>query len=80
MAGWTALLVWGAAQPVQRRGVLLLTTFPVVVGLAGAGGYAIASGLVRPVFIAPIFTVQAIACAIFVTAHRSARRAAAEHA
>lgn len=33
MAGWTALLIWADRKPVERRGVLLLTLFPVKVGL-----------------------------------------------
>ena len=36
MAGWTALLVWGALRPVRRRVILLLTVFPVVAGLIAA--------------------------------------------
>lgn len=34
MSGWTALLVWASLEPVKRRGVLLLTAFPVIAGLA----------------------------------------------
>jgi len=33
MWGWTLLLLWAVRKPVERRGVLLLTVFPVVVGL-----------------------------------------------
>lgn len=33
MAGWTCLLVWTANNPVERRAIFLLTTFPVVAGL-----------------------------------------------
>ena len=33
MTGWTFLLVWALQRPVERRGVLLLTAFPVVLGL-----------------------------------------------
>jgi len=33
MAGWTVLLVWADRKPVQRRGVVLLTVVPVIVGL-----------------------------------------------
>ena len=33
MAGWTLLLVWALGDPIGRRGVLLLTAFPVVFGL-----------------------------------------------
>lgn len=33
MTGWTFLLVWALQRPVARRGVLLLTAFPVIFGL-----------------------------------------------
>ena len=33
MTGWTFLLIWGLQKPVERRGVLLLTAFPVIFGL-----------------------------------------------
>ena len=33
MAGWTCLLIWAVRKPIERRGVLLLTAFPVVFGL-----------------------------------------------
>jgi hypothetical protein len=33
MAGWTLLLLWGAASPLARRDILLLTVFPVIAGI-----------------------------------------------
>lgn len=33
MAGWTVLLIWADRKPVERRGVLLITVFPVIVWL-----------------------------------------------
>jgi len=33
MAGWTFLLVWAARNPIERRGVMLLTFCPVIIGL-----------------------------------------------
>jgi len=78
MAGWTALLIWADRDPVARRGVLLLTVCPVVLGLAAAGTYAMQSGLVRPVYIAPIFAVQFGIIVLFVAAYRRARTLAAD--
>jgi hypothetical protein len=69
MAGWTALLVWGALRPLDRRGILLLTACPVVVGLIAAGIYAVASGLVRLPLMVPMFAFQVGGCALFVTAY-----------
>ncbi len=33
MTGWTILLLWAVRKPIERRGVILLTAFPVVFGL-----------------------------------------------
>jgi hypothetical protein len=73
MAGWTALLVWADRDPVARRGVLLLTVLPVLIGLAAAGGCAATSGLVRPAYLAPTWTFQLVASVLFLSAYRRAR-------
>jgi hypothetical protein len=75
MAGWTALLVWGAFDPAPRRGILLLTAAPVVAGLIAAGIYAVASGLVALSSMAPIFAFQILGAALFVAGYRVAGRA-----
>jgi len=33
MTGWTFLLLWAVNNPIERRGVILLTAFPVVFGM-----------------------------------------------
>ncbi len=33
MAAWTLLLVWALRDPIERRGVILLTAFPIVLAL-----------------------------------------------
>ena len=33
MTGWTFLLLWAVNKPIERRGVILLTAFPVVFGM-----------------------------------------------
>ena len=33
MTGWTLLLLWAVRQPIERRVVILLTAFPVVLGM-----------------------------------------------
>jgi hypothetical protein len=35
MWGWTGLLWWANRKPVERRGVLLLTLAPVLIGIQG---------------------------------------------
>jgi hypothetical protein len=69
MLGWTALLVWADREPIERRGVLLLTVL-VVVGLAGAGGYAVASGVIAFYRMLPTWICQAVLSGYFLFAHR----------
>ena len=33
MLAWTLLLLWAVRKPIERRGVILLTAFPIVFGL-----------------------------------------------
>jgi hypothetical protein len=33
MTGWTFLLLWAVKDPIERRGVIILTAFPVVFGM-----------------------------------------------
>ena len=44
MFGWTALLLWACKRPMERKGVLILTVFPVISGLVATGIWAAASG------------------------------------
>ena len=46
MLGWTILLIWADRKPLERKGVLILTAFPVVSGLLLAEFYAVISGII----------------------------------
>ncbi len=46
MLGWTILLIWADRKPLERKGVILLTAFPVVSGLLLAEIYAVFSGII----------------------------------
>ena len=46
MAGWTLLLLWGAASPIARRDILLLTVFPVIAGIVLTTVFAVRRGLI----------------------------------
>lgn len=43
MFGWTALLLWANKKPMERKGVLVLTIFPVITGLIATMVWAVAS-------------------------------------
>lgn len=44
MFGWTALLLWACKRPMERRGVLVLTIFPVISGLVATDIWAATAG------------------------------------
>jgi len=74
--GGAGLLLWGLRSPVERRGVLLLTIFPVITGLALAvllgwwGSYISTAGA------AMIWSTQGVLAGLFAWAIASARRGA----
>ena len=55
MAGWTLLLLWGAASPIARRDILLLTVFPVIAGIVLATAIAARRGLVSAARTIPLW-------------------------
>ena len=65
MAGWTVLLAWGAIKPVERRGLLLITSgllfLSVIVELIYfrnmLGGIWFIFGVTKRLFVSLIFTV-----------------------
>ena len=68
MLGWTLLLLWADREPVERRGVLPLTVV-VVVGLAAAGAYAVAAGVVSPRRMASTWIWQCAISGLFLFAY-----------
>jgi hypothetical protein len=77
MLGWTALLIWADRKPIERRGILPLTVFPVVVGLALNEAVAVADGFLSVFAVAPIWALQAVLAVLFLGAYRRAGRALA---
>jgi len=45
MFGWSLLLIWAYRKPVERKGILIITIFPVITGLMASGLYAVAAGI-----------------------------------
>jgi hypothetical protein len=68
MAGWTVLLIWADRKPIERRGVLAITLFPVLTGLIAADVYAVGGGLVSAPWMIPIWISQACLFALGVIA------------
>ena len=62
MAGWTVLLLWADRRPLERKGVLILTVFPVIAGLALATAYGVWVGYIMfsraiPVWLFQLFLI-----------------------
>jgi hypothetical protein len=73
MLGWTGLLVWADRKPMERKGILLLTAFPVVFGMAANNVYAAASGLTTIQSVLPFIVMQCVLSVLFVFSYFNAR-------
>lgn len=58
MAGWTVLLIWADRKPLERKGVLLITVFPVITGIMLAGIYGVLVEMIELKSLIPTFTLQ----------------------
>jgi hypothetical protein len=65
MAGWTILLIWADRNPLDRRGVLPITVFPVIVGLNGARYLLYRGGLVSEAFTLTGLVLPAVLIVLF---------------
>jgi hypothetical protein len=74
MFGWTGLLVWADRKPLQRKGILLLTAFPVVFGLALNNVLAVTSGLRAVQSAIPTLVLQCVLASLFVFSYFNARK------
>ncbi len=71
MVGWTALLVWAAAKPIQRRAVAPLTML-VVAGLMFAEYLGMTSGFLPALHVWALLVFQMALLVGFVLAFRAA--------
>jgi hypothetical protein len=74
MWGWTFLLVWADRKPMERKGILLITTFPVVFGLAANNVYAVAVGLTALESILHTLAIQCAIAVLFLFSYFNARK------
>jgi hypothetical protein len=74
MLGWTALLLWADRKPLERKGVLLITLLPVVLGLALNEIVAVRGGFLSIWMTVPVWFVQAVITSLFIFSYLNARR------
>jgi hypothetical protein len=60
MAGWAGILFWAAVKPIERRGIIPITLFPLLSGLIAAGIYFYISGGIELAKIVPLWMVSII--------------------
>ncbi|MGO8806098.1 MAG: hypothetical protein ACLQO7_05780 [Candidatus Bathyarchaeia archaeon] len=75
MFGWTFLLIWADRKPLERKGVLLLTVVPVILGLAMNNVFAATSGLRSLQTVLPELALQTGLAALFTFSYINARQA-----
>ena len=75
MLGWTALLLWADRKPLERKGILIITVVPVIVGIAIAKVVAVSSGFTTLGSAIPTWGLQVVLIALFTLSYRNAGRA-----
>jgi hypothetical protein len=73
MFGWTVLLLWAYMRPLERKGVLLITIFPVITGLFLAGVWAAVTGFFSVEKIVPTSILQIMLIILFGFSYLKAR-------
>jgi hypothetical protein len=74
MIGWTVLLIWADRKPLERRGVLIITAFPVVVGLYLSRWVLFRAGMLPVAFPLAGAILPALLCILFVFAYVNSLR------
>ena len=74
MLGWTVLLLWADQDPLARKGVLLITVFPVIAGIVGMEIYAVASEFIPLSKMVPTWSLQILLIFLFSASYLNAAR------
>lgn len=60
MAGWAGILFWAAIKPIERRGIIPITIFPLLSGLIAAGIYFYISSGIQLIKILPFIMISVV--------------------
>jgi hypothetical protein len=70
MLGWTVLLLWADRKPLERRGILPITVFPVIAGMILNEGHAVwVSGFLSIGSVIPIWILQMVLSVVFLVSY-----------
>ena len=75
MLGWTVLLIWADRKPIERKGILPITVFPVICGMVINEIWAIRSQFISLGVVVPIWILQTALTVLFVFSYLNARDA-----
>ncbi len=73
MFDWSGLPLWADRKPMERKGVLLITIFPVLLGLAISGLFAVQSRFLAVSAMVPTWTAQGLLAILFGFSYTNAR-------
>lgn len=73
MLGWTFLLIWADKRPLERKGILLLTIFPVMVGLIVSGIYAVNTKIILIDKMIPMWILQIFVIILFYYSYKQSK-------
>ena len=73
MLGWTVLLLWADRKPLERKGVLLITLVPVVVGLVANEVVGVHAGFLPLAATVPVWIAQTLIFGLFISSYLRAR-------
>jgi len=74
MLGWTVLLIWADRKPVERKAVLVITIFPVIIGLVVNEIWAaMVAGFLPLSVVIPVWILQAILITLFAFSYLNAK-------
>jgi len=74
MLGWALLLLWASFKPVERKGILLLTICPVIIGLFIASIIAVNSGFIKASSMLPIWIFYCLITPLYLYAYLLANK------
>lgn len=74
MLGWTCLLLWANAKPIERRGVLLLTVIPVLGGLALTILFGRLNDYIPPSGAIPTWIMQSVLATLFLFSYFNSKQ------
>lgn len=74
MTGWTVLLIWGSLKPIERKGLLIITVFPVIVGIVIAQLYAVSVGYIALKSMIPLWIHLILISSFFLFAYFKSKK------